>query len=271
VVELSQSQSILEHDLRLSLNRGVRVEVGRSSRYWPLFFETETRADGSFSFTRVPTWMSQGVTVSLGKSGGSATEHRIGVQGPRDGNTLTGSLPRSFVRVKGRVTRLGTPLAQVAFRRPLRRGDVYPSAQARWRPEPMPAEVVTDADRQFEALLSPASYNVMVESLDGRHKYGVQTLVVPDEDDARLDLSIPAGTTVSGLVRDKRTKKAVAGTVVSIRRRSGAARHWLGPFSPHDRRRPWSIASHLGRRLVAIRTQRRSRQMLVGPASGANP
>jgi len=130
------------------------------------------------------------------------------------GGVVSPSFGHHLVRVRGRVTRGGAPVARVAFRR-LMPGDLYRDDGGEWL-----VQAVTDADGQFETLLATSPQTFMVETLDGKRKYGVHTLAVPDEDDARVDLSLPMGTTVAAVVRDKATGKAIPQPLVEFRRSS---------------------------------------------------
>jgi hypothetical protein len=196
---------------------GVRIELRGYSSGWPFPFATATQADGAYSFAHVPFDLVGEIVATDTKTGASLAQAYVYRKPRREGEVVTPPFDKNLVRVRGRVTRGGAPLAPVAFRA-LMQGEVYRSDDGPWSVGPSSALAISDAQGEFEALLPPSARTVMVETVDGKRKYGVHTLTIPDEDDARVDLSLPQATTVTAVVRDKKTAKAIASPLVSFRR-----------------------------------------------------
>jgi hypothetical protein len=180
----------------------------------------DIRPDGSFSIEHVTP--GKGKAVLMAGRGGryvNTVSQDIDV---RDGQTTTVDLTLTDVRVSGRVTRGGKPVAdyRVSFG-----GGVMMITSVGGMLAPPPSaglerlSGLTDADGRYELLVgAPGKYSISVSS-QGREKTAIQRLAevsVPDAETFTHDVVVPDWS-LTGVVVDKETKQPLADAKVDVR------------------------------------------------------
>ena len=181
---------------------------------------TTTREDGSFSLDHVPIGPLSQVSLQSPRGGylmDAARTPAGSLPIVREGKVTTVTFQPSLVRVQGRVTRAGTPLARAVVRQGQGGYAYQPSRKDSFDDK---NGGTTDEEGRFVIFLAPGPQRVMVASLDGRRLFGQLTMLVPDADDPEIEVAIAGGQTVSGQVVDRATRKGISGAMLDFRRRS---------------------------------------------------
>lgn len=203
--------------LRVVMSQGARLEVRAHRRDGSgvaglLVQALPLRAEGGTDFAaQTPVVTTDGTgraildnipegrvrVLALGRgSGPMPTSRDLEV---RDGDRQTVELAIPQVRLHGRVTRGGAPVPGVL----ISLGVPTPAAIRRRRPNLDRHRALTRPDGGYELLADkPGPALVWVDTPDGRHELLREVVEVPDADQQRIDLVLPAAT-VSGVVVDK--------------------------------------------------------------------
>ena len=166
--------------------------------------EVRTAADGSFAFNDLTPGHARVLasTEDPGDGGNSVELQDVNVL---PGQTLHVVLTRSRIVVSGRITRSGHPGAGL-------RVEIMSHERGRFSSN---SGLTGEDGRYTVALTAPGTARVMVETIEGRTRFPVRNLVIPDVDSHTIDLDLQ-GVAGSGLVVDNDTGEPIPGTRVTL-------------------------------------------------------
>jgi protocatechuate 3,4-dioxygenase beta subunit len=198
---------------------GMLVQAGGSTPDSFASSSVTTRPDGSFVIDHVLAGRVR-VTLMSPTSFGTLVGVHVKEIDVQEGDTAHVELLLRDVRVSGRVTRGGRPLAgarvvlQSRSSTPMSFiGSALRAPSAAAGPQPMSG--VTRDDGGYDLYASePGAHMVEVSSADGRTSYAPRAVHVPDAPSFSLPIDL-GGTTLAGIVVDAQTEQPLPGAWVS--------------------------------------------------------
>lgn len=211
---------------------------GGRRMFWAMSVPSPVGADGSFVVEHVPAGR---VRVNLmSRSGGRFTSIQTKEADVRESEATPVEFRSLEILVSGRVTRSGTPAANLKVTLGGGAGHISMSFGGAESVPPPPSgpqrgSAVTREDGTYDLLVdAPGQYFARVETLDGKVGFRSKDVDVPEAETYVLDFDI-GGVTVSGLVVDKESEQPLAASDVWASLK-GASRGGVGAAAGADGR-----------------------------------